>query len=100
MKLHHLKLHACPVCNSRLVVERQRSQHCNGEWFETQEFECGYVIDYVPNFSREEVRTQCPEHHAEKERQGKRDEAERKLRRYISRLDVDDEFKEILMRYW
>jgi hypothetical protein len=100
MKLQHLKYTACPVCGKRVVSDRQRAQHCNGEWFEEQWFECGCVIKYVPNFSREEVQIQCPEHPTEKARELKHIEAKRKALRYISRLDVDDVYKAHLTRYW
>ena len=100
MKLQHLKWKACPTCMARIVSESQKRQHTNGQWFEAQEFECGCVIEFVPNFNREEVRKPCPNSIAEREKSAKRDEALRKARRYISRLDVDDEYKKELTRYW
>ena len=100
MKLDKLKYVRCPVCGTRVVREGIPRFHVYGEGFEFQEFECGCVIDWVPNFHREEVRTRCPKHPDEVEKAKKREQAEIKVRRYISRLDVDDEFKEILTRYW
>lgn len=100
MKLHQLLHEKCPTCGARIVAERQRSQHTNGQWFEEQEFECGCIVKHVPNYSREEVRTPCPNSASERQKEAKRIEALRKLRRYINRLDVDDDYKERLTRYW
>ena len=100
MNLQHLHWQACPGCMSRIVTERQRSQHTNGEWFESQEFECGCVVEYVPNFHREEVKTPCPESPKQQEKRAKQAEALRKVRQYVRRLDVDDEYKDMLTRYW
>ena len=100
MKLNHLKHKVCPVCGARLIYERQDRQHCSGEWNETQSFKCGCTIDYSPNFSREDVRVKCPESLEEKSKIRKREEARRKLRAYIKRLDVDDAFRETLTRWW
>jgi len=100
MKLKQLHYKACPVCGARVVSEAQRSQHCNGEWFETVSFECECRIAWVPNFSREQVERKCPEHPEEKGKIAKQEVAMDKLKRYVKRLDVDEGYKEYLMRYW
>lgn len=93
MKLNHLYHTECPCCKARVVYEEQRSQHCNGEWFEGQRFHCGGMVEWSPNFSKEEVRTQCPFDPATKERDLKRIAALNKLEQVIDNLDVDAEFK-------
>jgi len=100
MKLKDLKYSGCPTCLARVETETQRSQHTNGHWFESVTFKCGCRIEYLPNYCREEVVTQCPKHHKEVAKKAKQDEAMRKLRRYISRMDVDEDYKEQLTRYW
>lgn len=100
MNLSKLKYEKCPVCKARVVREGIPRFHVNSEGFEFQEFECGCIIEWSPNFSREERSSQCPKHPDEVSRKDKREAAEAKVRKYIARLDVDEEFKESLTRYW
>ena len=93
MKLDKLNYKGCPVCGARVVREGVPRFHTCGEGFEFQEFKCGCVVKWSPNFSCEEIDTQCPKHPEEVARETKREEAHRKLKRYIDRLDVDEDWK-------
>jgi len=50
----------CKECGCLSVVaEFDRGGHCNGERFQSREFECGYTVGWSPNFSRLEERSCC-----------------------------------------
>ena len=97
MKLEHLKYEDCPHCKARVISESQRSQHTNGEWFETQEYKCGGAMEYVPNFSREQVKRPCPLGDEAKRQERKRRQALLKLDEFINGLDVDESFRESIL---
>lgn len=73
MNLRHIKSTACPQCGETEIVQESRElesqwsltsprrvrQHCCGEQWETREFLCGYVVKWIPNFSREEQNRVC-----------------------------------------
>ena len=52
MSLLHIKEGACPTCSGRVKSESQDAQHCNVEWFESRNFECGFTLKFVPNYSK------------------------------------------------
>lgn len=42
---------ACLKCGNNSVKETRRwSQHCNGHWNESVEFQCGARYEFTPNF--------------------------------------------------
>ena len=94
MKLQHLNYEKCPYCGARVITMKQRSQHCNGSWNEWIEFECTCEIYFSPNFMEEEILVDCPNTKENKLKEEKREIAVVKLFKYISRLDVDDDYKE------
>jgi hypothetical protein len=59
--------------------ETQENQHCNGQWFEAQIFKCGYVQEWVPNFSAMRVTRACPKSAEEVEDQLQRDALDQEL---------------------
>ena len=93
MNLEHIEDQVCPTCKSSVREEGRKNQHCNGDWNEFRRFECGHAIIYTPNFRRTEIERQCSKHPQEVIRVERRREARRKLRRYIGRLTVDDDFR-------
>jgi hypothetical protein len=93
MQLQEIKHESCPICKSRIIMIRQKSQHSNWHWNEIAEYECGCIITFSPNFMREEFINQCPKHPDETLKKAKRNKATQKLEKYINRLDVDEEFK-------
>lgn len=50
----------CPTCGALVRQASINSTHVNGEQFESVTFECGCVAKYIPNFSRVEIRYECP----------------------------------------
>lgn len=52
----------CPICNSEVTEFRLKRDydgkiftHSNGERWETVMFECGLMVEYIPNFGREQI---------------------------------------------
>ena len=97
MELQHLKYEKCTICGSRVIVERKISQHCNGEWFEKQGFECGLEIEYSPNFKSERIYKQCPKHPDNIAKIERRKDAKLRIVKYIKQVKVDDEFKNAIV---
>lgn len=73
-------------------------RHSNGEWFENRTYECGYKVEYVPNFSRAEDMEMCKKSEPYKERIERRRKAMDALAAFVSALDVDDAFKNRVTR--
>lgn len=93
MKLQELKYESCPVCGSIVTMEQRSHEHSNGHWNEEIKFKCGCEIRFSPNFMQKQILHQCPKHPNEILKTEKRNNASRKLEKYIMKLDVDDEFK-------
>jgi len=91
--LQEMIYNQCPTCGARVTTITQKSKHCNGHWNESIGFECGCKIDFFPNFMREEVMRVCPRDPNEINKKQKRVIAQKKLEKYVNKLDVDDEFK-------
>ena len=98
MQLEHLTKESCLHCEARTTAITQRIQHCNGQWFESREYECGYRIEFVPNFNREEVKNNCRKSVSYRQEVIKRDKALVALRNFVEQLDTDEVFKSRVMR--
>jgi hypothetical protein len=98
MQLVHLTKENCPTCGARTVSCEQKMRHCNGEWFENRAYECGYKLEYVPNFSRSEDIEMCKKSEAYKTKNERRRKAVDALAAFVGALDVDDAFKNRVMR--
>ncbi len=96
-KLNHLVDETCDGCGSETVAIEKNGRHCNGEWFETRRFSCGARIKFVPNYSRVEVDTPCPNTEKNKLMMIKRRTALESLQQYIEKLDVDKDCKQRLV---
>lgn len=97
MQLQHLKHDKCPVCGARIVAETQSSRHCNGDWFESQTFECRMCVAWVPNYGgkdRYQVTSACPHSPAEEAKKEKRAAAKEAIRKFVDGLDVDQDWKD------
>jgi len=65
--IKHIKTQKCPHCGAlpcrdSVDVDSGLGKirlHVSGEQFESRDFACGYSVDYVPNFSREQVTGVC-----------------------------------------
>lgn len=97
MQLHHIKEEVCSNCGARTCCEEQSSQHACGEWFEAREFTCGRKIAWSPNFSRLEARRECGKDPEEIKKIEKRQEASQAVARFIQSLDVDAQYKDLLL---
>jgi hypothetical protein len=98
MKLQHLNYEKCPYCGAKVKAIEQSSQHSNGSWNEFIKFECHCHIHFSPNFMKEEIYSECQNTKEYKLKKEKREIAVEKLFKYIQKLDVDDEYKEIINR--
>lgn len=93
-QLNHLKVAPCPHCNADIKRLIQGRKHSNGQFNETIEYDCGYDVSWIPNFSREVVSNKCKrtkDHLALVEKNKK---AAIKLENYIKKLDCGEEFRE------
>ncbi len=62
-----IKTRVCPHCGDSQIVrqgvevgyDRKIRVHCNGERWEFLEFSCGLRINWIPNFSNEELVFEC-----------------------------------------
>ncbi len=61
ISLQHLTDKKCPTCGAEMRNASMDGLHCNGEQFESITYRCGCKIRYVPNFSRQEIETECPQ---------------------------------------
>lgn len=93
MELKHLIYKNCPTCHARITSESQPWIHTSGKPFEIIEFSCGCKLSWSPNFEREEVYRICPKHPDILKENERRKKAAEKMRNYLSRLDVDNNFK-------
>ena len=96
MDIKHIKDTKCPICNSEVDDESIRSKHTNGEWNEYRKFRCGYRLHFSPNFTKVDVIGTCSKDPKVMEMYKKRNKAMLNLLKYISKLDIDDKFKETL----
>jgi len=91
--LMHIEHFTCPECGAKCTESRETQQHSNGEWNEYRKFECGFILHYSPNFMRVCVDSPCTRSEAARAMFNKRVAADLKLRKVITKLDVDDDFK-------
>lgn len=57
-KLKDIKI--CPDCKCKKIESfRKYSLHSNGHWNEEIKFECGYIIQFSPNFMKNVVTGEC-----------------------------------------
>ena len=98
MKLKHIEAGVCPVCGARAVKEEQTSVHSNGLTNEYRAFACGCVLHFSPNFNKVETDNNCPNTSEQVEIRDKRKAASLKLVKYIRKLDVDEDFIDMILR--
>jgi hypothetical protein len=97
VQMCELKHTKCPECGSQIKGVSQDSQHTNGHWFESMTFRCGCIIKFIPNFMKTEFYHACPNTPSYKHQQERRDAALMKLKKYIMKMDVDEEMKEDIL---
>lgn len=98
MQLDHLPCTKCPDCGAAVIAERKERRHCNGHYNETQEFECGKIIKWSPNYMGYDSQSsvECPNTPKNVAKIEKRKQARQALIDFIDTLDVDDTFKSTL----
>ena len=101
MELRHIKTHKCPTCGSQEVTHESLevhrwgntppriSVHSCGERTERREFVCGYVVEWSPNFSREEVLGACYHNKAYRDIMEKVDQLKRERTVLDDRIDQE-----------
>jgi hypothetical protein len=93
MNLTEIKEQTCPECGARAVEEHQLGQHSSGRWNEVRKFACGLTLVFIPNFERTEKTTLCRNSAEYKAKQAKRRAAQAALVDFLTKLDVDEDFK-------
>ena len=105
MQLTFIKTTACPKCGCKGItnesieyaMDGKIREHTYGGYWETRHFSCGFRTRYIPNFSREEHYGECENDPDIISRNEKRKKASVLLINYIDTLDIDNDFKKILM---
>lgn len=98
MALKHITHERCPTCGARIQGLYHESIHCSGEHFEHVKFKCGSKIKYIPNFSREQIVTACPNHPDEIKRDEADSEALENLEKYVNKSKLSEEKKKRILR--
>lgn len=83
----------CPDCGSDLKEETRFNRHCNSYWNERRVFDCGAKFEFSPNYMATTQTKNCGNSNEAKAALHKQQEALRKTRAYIGKLDVDPGFK-------
>ena len=58
--LRHCLIDKCPQCGAGTRCFAMNGTHVNGQQFETRSYECGCIMEHVPNFNRTQVKKACP----------------------------------------
>lgn len=99
MKNIHLTENKCNICGSETKYLEISNKHVvTGEYKEKRVYECNKTVIYYPNFRNIEITKLCNQSKEYKEFENKREEAKVKVRNYINKLDVDDEWKNTLLK--
>lgn len=97
MQLRHIKKTNCPHCGAHAVGERITGQHTNGQQFESREFKCGLIIEFVPNYGEERERSECPKSEAATGRVAKRRKLAEQIAGLITASDADVKYRQYLL---
>lgn len=100
MNLVRIKHEICPDCGSHAVSEECSSIHSNGQGRERRTFACGASYAWSPNFSRLEQKADCRHSQAFKDREEARRVAKERTIEFVKSLEVDDEYKSSILRWW
>ena len=97
--LNHIKDIRCPICEAEMIAGGKNNKHSNGNWNEWREFECGYKLEFSPNFMKVQAARNysCTNDPKYQEKNLKRKQANVKIASYIGKLDVDKEYKNKLL---
>lgn len=57
--LQQIKATSCPHCSSKVRSASKSNQHCNGFWNEQVVFDCGYALEWSPNFMAQRETKPC-----------------------------------------
>jgi hypothetical protein len=110
IKFDHIDYSTCPTCGSPAHTTGVKThyasegetvdilQHVNGGRWEYVIFTCGRRDEFIPNFSGIRTEIGCPRTEEIQLRIRKRKEATAHTLEFVSRLDVDDVFKESLRK--
>lgn len=100
MNLQFIRTSACPVCGCSLVrcerveVENNKiREHTNGGHWETREFACGYITEYIPNYMSEAMKKNCPNNPAIIAEKQRKNDLINKLIKTIQESNCDENYK-------
>jgi hypothetical protein len=94
MQLKEITQTKCLDCGcTEIVQESKKDLHTNGHFNERRVFKCGCTLAFSPNYMRTEISVGCPNSKKIVEKKKLRDESKAKLNKFISKLNVDDDFK-------
>jgi hypothetical protein len=100
MCLHYIREEVCPSCGAGITSEEWYGVHTNRQRNEVRMFQCGYTLHWSPNYSALRVTKPCPRGDEELAKQKREADLKLALITMINEADVDDAFRESLMRYW
>lgn len=97
MNLVEIKQETCPICGARAVRETQCSKYYNGHYNESRLFDCGYEIEFSPNFMRMRATGKCRKDPLEIERSNRQKKVLTSLRDHINTLELDQGVKTFIV---
>jgi hypothetical protein len=90
--LKQIKIRECPECkNGRISECIIKDLHTCGEWNEYLKFDCGYEIQYSPNYGSIITIRDCERSEKYRLKKDKRRDANKRLVEYINNLNCDKE---------
>ena len=93
MKLHDLISESCPKCGAMTTLMAQEYMHTNGHYFERRAYDCKYEVAFNPSSMQSEDQKPCTNSLDYKIFIQKRKLAVERLVKFMSNLDVDNEYK-------
>jgi hypothetical protein len=102
MELKHIKYTCCPECGSEIVETRldvldgKIQMHASGRRWEHIRFACGRANVYIPITNCIVGEAACHESAEYKAERAQVNEAKLKLDKFLSELEIGDDFKELV----
>jgi len=97
MQLVHLVEENCPTCGARTKACEQSWRHTNGAWQEYRTYECGFRVEFIPNFMKSYPCDPCQRSTEYTDKMAKRELAIDQLMELVRELDIDGAFRDNML---
>lgn len=98
MDLINITHEKCQTCGAITVEEARYDKNEDDDWREMRRFQCGATVVYSPDSKTEAHQVICPKHPDVIFKIQKRKKANKDLLNYAEELDVDYDYKIILLK--